>query len=248
MTRMVLGIDLGGAVTKSTGFALLASNGKKPKLVELGVLPRAKTPEEGEATLVERIEGQPVCVLAVDAPLNLPPCMVCNRCSAASPEECREDEARRVWGLGGHPLTQRLCEKELNGEFDGTRPQRTMGLGLITARGVALKRRFDSNGFDPMPGTLIEVYPYGTLRRLGWQTKKLGQSAEAFRRSVLKKLRSEMDLGSANVDSMHEVDALTAAYTAWLHSRGETSNEPADWPEEAGWITLPLEAGAQVNF
>ena len=245
----VLGIDLGGAVTRSTGYALIEPEDSKPNVVEVGILPKAKTPAEGEEALLKLITDRRPDLIAVDAPLTLPPCMSCNLgCPGASEADCLGEEAKKIWKLDGHPLTQRLCEKELNRttpEFDGTHPQRTMGLGLITARGVALARRHEGGGFGDAgrPVQLIEVYPYGTLRRLKIQTRQPKQDDESFRKNTINELGKLVSgLGSFDKRTLHEMDAVIAAYTGWLEMEGRTCVRPDDWPQGSGWITLPKPA------
>jgi hypothetical protein len=109
----VLGIDLGGARMRTTGVVLLAGTGQ-PRVLAASVLPRAKTAEQAERSLLDFIEDAQPDVVAVDAPLTLPPCLTCpSFCRGPSADLCELQAAQRVWEAGGHPVTERLCEVSL---------------------------------------------------------------------------------------------------------------------------------------
>jgi hypothetical protein len=74
--RRLLGIDLGGAASTTTGFALL-TGARRPKLDMVGGQPKAKSPAVAEDALLALVDSCQPPVLAIDAPLTLPPCLTC---------------------------------------------------------------------------------------------------------------------------------------------------------------------------
>ncbi len=246
--RKILGIDLGGALQATTGYALLKGV-RKPKLVEAGVIPKAKTAAIAEDRLRELIGERAPSLIAVDAPLTLPPCLTCpSSCEGPGRERCELHAARLMWEAGGNPVAERLCEVRLRAEIGGGRPLPTMRIGQIAGRGVALARRLRAERAER--GTvagpeLIEVYPAGTLRRLGFgapPSDKAGKKAQQdFRDRTCDDLSSKLtglEVESTCRTNAHAFDALIAAYTAWLGPDGlEQPGE--DYNAATGWIWLP---------
>lgn len=241
--RTVLGIDLGGALQATTGFAVLTGS-RRPRLGRYGVLRKAKTAAAAEQALVKLIEEERPEVVAVDAPLTLPPCLTCPAfCRGPSPAGCELRASRLVWEEGGNPVTERLCEVLLRDEIGGGKPLPTMRIGQIAGRGVALARRLASLRYEesgPLP-RLIEVYPTATVSRLRKLHKgpRGKQSSPAFRRKLLAKL--EIDTSAADEGQLttgHVYDAVIAAYTGWLPPK-MLDAPPEEHNAASGWIWLP---------
>jgi hypothetical protein len=133
--RRVLGIDLGGSSMGTTGWVLLRDKAGM-SVVDAGHLTKAGA-GEAEQKLVDLITAHAPEIVAVDAPLTLPPCLTCPAyCRGPSPTTCELSAARDVWEIGGNPMTERFCELVLRKELNTTppRPQATMRLGQIAAR------------------------------------------------------------------------------------------------------------------
>ena len=246
-SRVVLGIDLGGALQATTGYAVLTGD-RKPRLLSAGVIGSAKSPDEGERRLLELIETHQPDLLAVDAPLTLPPCLTCpSFCQGPGPDRCELESARLIWRAGGNPMTERLCEIQLRKEIGGGKPLPTMRIGQISARGSALARRLRARRAERGPSggpDLIEVYPTGSLKRLGLPSRPAASEGEkaqvSYRREVLKKLGPGFSVAEASecVADGHAFDGLIAAYTGWLWPKGLDAPSQ-DFNAAAGWIWLP---------
>ena len=253
--RRVVGLDLGGVTQRTTGVAALEGSAR-PRLchAELIQLSRSTGDREAENRLVETLARFEPEVLAIDAPLTLPPCMSCAAHCPGPGVACLSGEAHRCWAASISPVSQRRTEAWVRGQTLGFRPpMATMQLGVITARAVAMARRLRN---DPPPGLrgceVIEVYPAATLHTLGRGERpdlcgcRPGEEKAAFYARVVRELEREID-GLAEFRDVlgapgHVFDALVAAYTGWLHADGRTVLPAAELdldPIEHGWIYLP---------
>jgi predicted nuclease with RNAse H fold len=250
----VLGIDLGGARMATTGIALLVGD-QRPRLSLAETLPRATTAERAERRLLEVIEDIRPDVVAIDAPLTLPPCLSCpSFCRGPAEDLCELQAARDVWNAGGHPVTERLCEVRLRGELQSG-PLPTMRIAQIAARGVALARRILAGGTRlGAPGSVqvLEVYPYATLSRLGgadpaFRPQTQGEDDQDFADRILNRLADELDGIEDHADALrdgHARDALIAALTGWLGPDGLEQPPPA-FNQASGWIWFPRRVPAR---
>lgn len=250
-SRTVLGIDLGGALQATTGYAVL-SGIRRPKLKSVGVLPRSASADAAERLLLELLDEWRPSLVAVDAPLTLPPCLVCpSSCQGPGADSCELRAACQVWEVGGNPVTERLCEVRLRKEIGGGKPLPTMRIGQIAGRGVALARRLRAQRAERgrVAGPeLIEVYPAASLLRLGFDgrpARKEGEvAARRFQSRVLRKLGERivgLDGDDDELPDDHAFDAVIAAYTGWLAPDG-LEPPPGDFNAAAGWIWLPRAA------
>jgi predicted nuclease with RNAse H fold len=250
-SRTVLGIDLGGALQATTGYAVLSGD-QRPRLVEAGVLPRSDTADRAERVLFDLIGRWDSSLVAIDAPLTLPPCLTCpSSCQGPDSERCELRAAHLIWEAGCNPVTERLCEVRMREEIGGGKPLPTMRIGQIAGRGVALARRLRARraerGVIGGP-ELIEVYPAASLLRLGYGSRPGqadGETATAdFRLGVLDDLDSRIsglaDLAEVLTDG-HAFDALIAAYTGWLAPE-HLDAPPDDFNAASGWIWIPKAA------
>lgn len=251
--RRVLGIDLAGASSAKTGFAVVEGH-EAPVLLEADLLPRAKSPAQAERELLELIDRCKVNRLAIDAPLTLPPCLTCPAyCRGPDPGLCELESARKLWSSGSNPVSRRPCEVEAKALIPGLDPKPTMGLGIITARAVALVRKLENRGRPPasiVRGEVIEVYPRASLARLAACDERLapkadGESVEGFCRRVTSGLEGpKIKLGGVDnhrsqLESSHDVvDAVISAYTGWLYPHG-LEPVPDGFNLASGWIWFP---------
>lgn len=247
--RRILGIDLGGALQYTTGYALV----EEDRLLEAGLLTKSTDADHAEQRLLELLERFRPTIVAVDAPLTLPPCLTCpSYCRGPDSRYCELESAKRVWAAGGNPVTERLCEVLLRSELKRGKPLPTMRIAQIAARGVALARRLTAlrMAWAPWGGPeLLEVYPYATLIRLGQARAALapqrgGEAGQVFRDRILDELSSDIegleDRSRFEDKDDHVLDALVAAYTAWLGpDRLEHPRPNEDFNIASGWIWLP---------
>lgn len=249
--RRALGIDLGGAASDTTGYVVLEGT-DRPVVAAAGRPAKSATPREAEERLLALVDDCSPTVVAIDAPLTLPPCMTCPSYCQGPGAACELRAAQDMWAAGRNPVSQRPCEIHIE-EHVGERPLPTMQLGVITARAVALGRRLANRGVPPsvlQRGEVLEVYPRATLRRLGDRDPRLlprhkGEAPEAFRARVLGGLAESVD-GIAEhhgaLSNGHVFDGLVAAYTGWL-GPARLEGPPPELNLSAGWIWVPAPTG-----
>jgi len=236
---------------RTTGWALLEGT-QRAGVVDAGTLAKGNSANDAEHALLELIESARPDVVAIDAPLTLPPCLSCPAfCRGPGSGLCELRSAQQVWDAGGHPVTERLTEVRLREELHAG-PLPTMRIGQIAARGVALARRLlaSQNALHPGGGRqILEVYPYATQVRLAHQDPDLGprrpdEDHQALASRVLGALSARIDNVEDNNDLVagpHVLDGLLSAYTGWLYPTGVEA-PPKHFNPAAGWIWLPRTA------
>ena len=249
-----LGIDLAGALGPKNGYAVVVGD-EGPRLTEAGLLPVAKSASEGEAALVNLIDGVAPEVLAIDAPLTLPPCLTCpDYCRGPDPVLCELHGARQMWEQGSNPVSRRPCEVEARKAIPGLDPKPTMGLGIITARAVALVRKLEVRGRAPASISrreILEVYPAASLIRLSTLSNKL-EPKQAGEEEVDFCARAATGLGEIGLGDVEAhrkaieasrdvLDAVIAAYTGWLGPE-RLEAPPEGFNLASGWIWFPKAA------
>ncbi len=253
-----VGVDLGGGKGKKTALALLRVIGDEVAVA--GLAPRAGDPPLYDASLIDAIRsaGDDVLV-AIDAPLTLPPCLRCQVPVCPGQENCVDPAVVAMHGLTGPahdstrdqrrgkppvtPYTQRATEVYLD-RVRGIQSRETLGQGMgpLTARAIHLLRaladRFRLNE------NVIEVYPKATLKLLGLCRDNEYKKRMEMRLQILSRLpaltfapgvwREEC------VQSDHLFDAVICAYTGFLWSR-DAWQVPveANSPVVDGWIWVP---------
>ncbi|HEY4184249.1 MAG TPA: DUF429 domain-containing protein, partial [Polyangia bacterium] len=202
-------------------------------------------------------------LVAIDAPLTLPPCLRCQVTLCPGQAECVDPAVVRMramatsHGGGGDrnsrrgkpqitPYTQRATELHLLLER-GIVPREALGQGTgpLAARAAHLTRaladRFRLNE------NLIEVSPKATLTALGFTrpTRKHLHEREA-RADVLESLSPDLRFGPGVwreqcVQSDHLFDAVIAAFTGYLWARDGWQEREAldDASASEGWIWVP---------
>lgn len=253
-SRRVVGVDVGGVTGGTTGIAVLTGS-VRPALRWAEAMPRARrgqfvTEEEFFAAVSggrPDICDAPPDVIAIDAPLTLPPCLRCAPTCEGPGDGCSETTAMQCWSAEVSPVTQRLteaCVAKATAPFRPPLP--TMQLGVITARSIALARRLRASSHC---AKVLEVYPTGTLHVLGKReprmaARRTGEPKDKFRHRVLRALEESIDGLDDYVRTLgepgHVFDALLAAYTGWLYL-DDGLQPPDDRVDEDddGWIWLP---------
>ena len=198
-----LGIDLTFSPRKPSAFAVLSG---ERQVLEAGSL-------RTDSDLVARAQQWSPCLVAIDAPLDLPPGLCCLE------ESC---PCRPV-----SPLKGRSCERALAhlgiGCFFTTK--RSI-IKAMVYRGIALKATLEERGY-----TVLETYPYATKVQLFGRPlpPKLTRQGRKVLSAHLMALLP--DLVSLKTPLTHDLsDALLASYTGYLFSRGETEalGEPGE--------------------
>lgn len=257
-----LGIDLGGGKGKKTALACL-------RTTDTGVAVERLCPRNGEGPLYDaalvhgiRAYDAETTVVAVNAPLSLPPCLRCRVTVCPGVDACVDPAVvamqRIAQGLAPlsrderrgkphvTPYTQRATELYLRQQY-GIEPREALGQGTgpLAARAAHLLRticdRFTLND------NLIEVFPKATLALRG-----LAGEARRYKRHLLERQTRAQILDALAptlsfapgvwreecVQSDHAFDAVVCAYTAFLWA-SEAWQVPAQYAELAdsdGWI------------
>lgn len=95
----------------------------------------------------------------------------------------------------------------------------------LTLRAIRLKELMEKEGFK-----ILEVHPTSTRKALGMPLKNWEKI-----QNILKSIGLKGDVQLRALTS-HEIDAVTAALTAYLYIKGETENIG---DEDEGFITIP---------
>lgn len=144
----VLGIDLAGVAHRPTGICLLKGGRARTMLLS----------EDDEILALAR-EAKPA-LIAIDAPLNLPP-------------------GRRLMSdrNGSH---YRPCDLELRRRKIPFFPITLGPMRILTERGIELKRRLEADGFR-----VVEIYPGGAQDI--WRIPRARRSREGLRRGLARR-------------------------------------------------------------
>lgn len=184
----IAGIDLAGSPRRPTGICL----------IEGPVIKTAVLYSDGE--LIENIEQAKPLVVAVDAPLSLPP----GRCDI----EDRE---------GSHFRSCDLALRERRIRFFPV----TLGpMRMLTQRGISLKRELEKLG-----SRVVEVYPGGAQDI--WGLPRARKSREGLEKGLRKLVRKEFNLRFSRSSKFpealtaDELDAITAALVGLMYFNGQ---------------------------
>lgn len=281
-----IGIHLGGGRGKTTAVARLERSGNNLRLAEARVRQGHRGGGEGESVgaenalfrdevLVSYLDRwhDANTVVAVNAPLTLPPCIRCqlacpgvsacevpvvrwmrNYAHTLDPRKGRSDPGKPAVT----PYTQRAVD--LLFAHGGLKPRESLGQGMgpLSARAAYLRRALSPR--LRLHENLIEVHPPATVIRLFGQDVergiRLGDSTRVWelRKRVLRDLPCELDYvwPEAVVRSPHIFESVICAWTAALwanHSwHGPTDLLPqgGDELEKTGPLAPALEAFAQL--
>ncbi len=248
-----IGVDLGGGKGKNTAVARLELDG--PDAVRVVDYGTGRESPWYDDRLIAYLRGLPEALVAIDAPLSMPPCVRCQLPECPTSAVCEvpiitwfRERANGAQVAGRKPkytpYTQRACEVML-AEDHQILPRETLGQGMgpLAARGAYLTRALGGNH-------LIEVYPKATLTQLFSK-----QSVDHYKRSAgsrearLKILNDMPDLTFAPgawrehaLDNDHKFDAIVCAYTAFLYARKRCAAPPTKVVADDGWIWFPAKA------
>ncbi len=164
-----------------------------------------------DAEILAAVRAAAPDVVSIDAPLSLP-------------------RGRRRLGDRTGPHF-RACDFALRARGIPFFPLTLGPMRMLTARGMRLKRRLESEG-----RRVIESYPGGAQDVLGWPRKQAG--VEDLRRALL---RHGLTGDVERVDLTHdELDAATAAVVGRMYLLGDA--EALGDPQE-GTLVLPAPRG-----
>ncbi len=204
-----LGIDPTSAPRRPSAFAVLDGQGT---LHDLGLVGE----DDDILALARRWRPR---YLAIDAPLSLPNGMCCLEescsCAPASPD--------------GLKAAERALLKEGIGLFRATK--RSI-IKAMVYRAIALRRALEERGY-----AVMEVYPYASKVRLFGRPipKKTTKAGQHWLRERLERLVPGLSEHEGRLGH-DELDAIVAAYTAYLHGQGQTE---AVGDREEGVIYVP---------
>ena len=197
--------------------------------------------------------------LAIDAPLTLPTCVVCElKCPGY--ENCGVSEIKWMRKINQDslkkkprkmftPYTQRAVDLYLSEvEDENLEVQHALGSNLapLTARAKFLKNRIG------IP--CIEVFPRLAVWRIGQELKINKNHLRSYRNSIggeearhvfLNALTQKAGLFLYQQDmkllceNPHAFDALITAWVAYLKDQGKTESRPKDFPADESWVEFP---------
>ncbi len=233
----VVGIDLAGVRSKTTGWAEATIEGGIAAVSAVGVLPQARTPLAGESLIRQRLQHlAPGDVVVIDAPLTLPPAL--RDGSLGVDGNGGSEFVQAMWAEGWHPVTARECEFLLV-KAGHSRPLNTMQIGMIAARAIVLARDLRALGL-----TVLEAYPRAVRP---WLQQQAAEStweggyeglADALRTTGLLTFAPTIDLNAVEPDAL---DASLCVLVGIAYLRGETVPPPEGLDEERdGWIRVPV--------
>lgn len=272
--RRYLGLELSGAKNQKTALAALQFYPRERKIFLLDIYDRISSEENqtSDEALLELIHeaGEKDATLAVNVPLELPPCLLCDRKHASRSHRCglpavkwmneatrKAARSRVVKVKDFTPYTQRPVELHMRyhvlpelKDAPGFEVDETLGgnKAPLTARMHYLKRQLTRY-------PLLEVWPKLTVALLGPQLgisrktiasyRHLEQGAHA-RTEIVESLAERHGLFIYERDvrklsnSLAAFDAFLCAYTALLSDLGQCARPPAGFPVASGWVTYPL--------
>lgn len=182
----IIGIDLAGSPTRPTGFCLI--DGKE---VCVEVL-------YGDGDMVKKVFDIRPELVAIDAPLSLPP-----------GRRSLEDN---------NGVHFRPCDLELRKRGLKFFPITLGPMRMLTERGIRLKKRLEREGIK-----VIEVYPGGAQDI--WKLPRARCNGKKLQDGLLSMLRNEFKLNLApkrkpgEIFGPDELDALTAALVGFLYMK-----------------------------
>jgi predicted nuclease with RNAse H fold len=210
-----LGIDLASTPQRPSAFAVLNDQGS---LRDLGLV------REDDDILALARRWRPR-YLAIDAPLSLPEGMCCLEescpCAPAAPDRLKAAERALLReGIGLFRTTKRSIIK------------------AMVYRAIGLRRALEERGY-----TVMEIYPYASKVRLFGRPipKKTTKAGQQWLRQRLEGLVPGLREHRHPL-SHDQLDAIVAAYTAYLHGQGQAE---AVGDGEEGAIYVPKTSGGQ---
>ena len=210
MVSRVIGLDLAGVDTRSTGLVYMEAE-LADRLICVNLVARTVYSDDEIHETIGHFRPE---LIAIDAPLTYPRHRCCFRpecgCKSRNPSSAREIE-RELWRRGIRVF-----------------PCGFGGMRKLTERGVKLRTVLEQSGFR-----VIEVYPGATQDILGIPRKRKA------RRALYEGLAQYLGLDVAELADMndHELDALTSAITGVMHLHNMTE---VIGDAEEGLLVVPL--------
>jgi predicted nuclease with RNAse H fold len=205
-----IGMDLTTSPKKKTACAVLDAELRLQDRVLLG----------GDEDIVAFVEAHRPVLVAIDAPLSLPPGLCCleETCS------CQPVSLRKG----------RQCERELSALGIGCyyTTKRSIIKGMVY-RGIRLKADLERRGHS-----VIEIYPYASkLRLFGPLPRKTTVKGRQVLQKGLQRLIPSVPSPQEDLLSHDALDALLAAYTGFLYDcdRTEALGDPSE-----GLLHIPI--------
>lgn len=262
-SKRYLGLDLAGGKNDKTTLAVLEHYPKEGKTFLLDVYEKLGGNEEQSAdeVLIETIRevGEGACLLGINVPIDLPPCVTCERKTCPLPKKCTVSSVQWMRNHSSRaftPYTQRpievwirttmipLLSPEARFEFD-----EAMGgnRAPLTVRLSFLKRHLKKHSF-------IEVWPKLSAALLSTHldlpTNFINRYRELedgpfVRASFLDRLTSDEGIFIYDRDAkklagnLSAFDSFLIAYTALLSDQNRTEPRPEKFPEDQSWIGFP---------
>ena len=268
--HIVAGLNLGGEGTDKTTIAIfelnLDHNSKAINLLHLFERVGAGRRTDADTALQHILKRfKKLSLLAINAPLSLPPCFSCkcsydkkkNTCSNQQNQYLQKLslENKRMCAKNKHflPYIHRPVDAYLRTFIDSTLPHHEP-LGSnnspLTARAYYLKKSL----FPDL--RIIESYPRLNLVMLRKKLKLLKKqvigynsidSGKFYRQYILDVFTSDfsVSINKTNrdliINNSISLNAFILGYVACLHIKGKTVRKPSDFPKHADWIIFPKE-------
>ena len=207
-----LGLDLTTSEKKASAYAVLDDGGR---LADCGQL-RTNAEIRGWAL------AQSAAALGIDCPLGLPAGLDCLE------EDCPRESCVTRSSRKGREAERELARRGISCYFTTKRSI----IKAMVYRGMALSKDLSAKGLE-----VVEVYPYASKRILWGKSipKKSSRSGKKYMQEHLELLVPGVASWAGRLTHDHH-DAIVAAYTAYLHGRGETEQLGK---EEEAFIVVP---------
>jgi hypothetical protein len=267
-TRRYFGLELAGAKNQKTSLAVLEFYPKEKKIFLLDIFDRI-TQREDQTTdeaLLEVIHemDEDLAKIAVNVPLELPPCICCTRKDCASPSQCLHPSVKWVnanfkkspKSKEFTPYTQRPIEIWIRHEVFPQLPKtslfeidETLGgnKAPLTARMHFLKKHLSGIALVevwPKLSVAILAHQMGIPKRVVSTYRQLENGIQS-REEILTRLAKEREIFIYEADmrklsqSLACFDAFICAFTALLSDQNECVKAPTGFPINSGWIEYP---------
>ena len=261
--KRFVGVDLGGGRGKNTSVAVLVEAEGHARVTFVGFRDPATGSPFYDGPLTRFLTSQPEeTVVAMGAPLTLPPCLRCQLATCTGFEGCadpavvwfRRESARRHTRDTRNatkpkvtPYTQRACELSLR-KRHGLPFREAMGQsrGPLTARATHLLKRWTPRYVRDE--NLIEVYPKATLQVLFGKKEasqyRRGVETWEVRAQLLEELSETLNFAVWREPILQKTrlfHAVICGYTGyrWAVEGWQIPSEERDLASLDGWIWVP---------
>ncbi len=273
ISRRYLGLELAGAKNQKTTLAVLEHYPKEQKLFLLDIYDRISGDGEmtGDAALLETIRESiqdfpPQSVqLAVNVPIDLPPCIECTRKTCPLPEKCTVPSVKWMRSLIKKgkkespitPYTQRPmeiwirhkvlpnlpedCRFEIDEALGGSKAPRTARMFFLSRH---LKNLVQIHEVWPKLSIALMAMDLGLSKKTLRAYRQLEEGVHA-RAEILDTLVKsygifiyERDMRKLS-ESLPAFDAFVCAFTCMMKDLGACADPPSGMPAHTGWVLYP---------